>query len=163
MTKVTRLWGRDGSNEFASCLLVELVNRQYMRGKQDRLASRTLDRMQRWPTQTLPLHAEAAAPAAPAAAACPYFRCLDLAGATNTSPAGWPWPEIFFNQFLFQIQSDPQAGTSGRDVSSSPSLRQLHFAALGAAFDCGSGSFVAVVREGWHQLRFTGCREAKSK
>lgn len=85
----------------------------YMRRKQDRLASRTLDRTQRWPTRSLPLLAEAAAP---------YFCCLYLASARNTSPAGCPWPEIFFNQFIFRFSQIHRPARTERCVST---LRRL--------------------------------------
>lgn len=126
----------------------KLVHQQYVRRKPDRfVASRTLltgrsdDQLQVF----LPS----------------YFRCLLLC-TLCTSPACWPWPGIFFNQFTLLGKSDPP-GQQGAGVSSSPSPRLSHFAALGAAFCCRRGSFVAMVREGWHQLRFTGCRGADSK
>lgn len=93
------------------------------------------------------------------------FRSSLEAAALYTCPAGWSWPGIFFAEFIFTFkgQHKHDAASLVQDTSSSPPLRQSHFAAFGAAFGCGSSSFVAMVREGWHQLRFTGCRGAEGK
>lgn len=95
------------------------------------------------------------------------FRCLLLCTLqvrqTRVQLADRDQESFSTSSHCWESQIHQASTQQGAGVSSSPSPRLSHFAALGAAFCCRRGSFVAMVREGWHQLRFTGCRGADSK